>query len=81
MSERRSLLGRAVRRLKRSVNSVRDTARHPDRPPGPHPEASPTSAEDADAAAGNLRDADDVAWYLAGEDDVDGWENTDGREG
>ena len=82
MSERRGLLGRAVRRLKRRVDAVRDTARHPDSPPGPHAEAQPTEAVTSteEPTGGNLRDAEDVPWYLEGEDDVDGWENTDGRE-
>jgi len=40
------------------------------------------SGED-EAQGGNLRKSDDeeLPWYLEGDDDLDGWDNTNGKDG
>ena len=91
---KRSLLKRVVRKIRDGVHTLRDDARYPGRdhpvPPSTPPGGSPVSATpepappsapvhvEGEEPSKNLRSGEDVPWYLADGNDVDGWDEVDG---
>ena len=64
-------------KIKNRLKSALGSTSEPDKVPAPEPAPSKhfTSISE-DQGGGNLRDDDDVPWYLK-YDDNDGWESTD----
>lgn len=74
-----------ARRVKNAVKDrVRDTgmpSSPPDpRTPPPAPKAAVSSAPREEKSSGGSDAEEDTPWYMQGDDDLDGWENTDAQD-